>query len=88
MEVIRGDVFFAELDPVIGSEQGGTRPVVVIQNDIGNKFSPTIVAAITSYLATNHQKIGSTSSRNILALHTKQQVYRTFMHPNMNIRLL
>ena len=48
MEVIRGDVFFAELDPVIGSEQGGTRPVVVIQNDIGNKFSPTIVAAITS----------------------------------------
>ena len=48
MEVIRGDVFFAELDPVIGSEQGGTRPVVVIQNDTGNKFSPTIVAAITS----------------------------------------
>ncbi len=49
MEVNRGDVFYADLNPVIGSEQGGVRPVVVIQNDIGNKYSPTvIVAAITS----------------------------------------
>lgn len=49
MEVYRGDVFYADLNPVIGSEQGGVRPVVVIQNDIGNKYSPTvIVAAITS----------------------------------------
>ena len=49
MKVNRGDVFYADLNPVIGSEQGGVRPVVVIQNDIGNKYSPTIiVAAITS----------------------------------------
>lgn len=45
----RGDIFYADLRPVIGSEQGGIRPVLVIQNDIGNKHSPTvIVAAITS----------------------------------------
>lgn len=47
----RGDIFYADLSPVIGSEQGGVRPVVVIQNDVGNKYSPTtIVAAITSQL--------------------------------------
>ena len=45
----RGDIYYADLDPVQGSEQGGIRPVLVIQNDTGNKFSPTvIVAAITS----------------------------------------
>ncbi len=49
MEILRGDVFYADLNPVVGSEQGGTRPVVIIQNDIGNRYSPTvIVAAITS----------------------------------------
>ncbi len=49
MVIRRGDVFYADLNPVIGSEQGGVRPVVIIQNDIGNKYSPTvIVAAITS----------------------------------------
>ncbi|MGL4820489.1 MAG: type II toxin-antitoxin system PemK/MazF family toxin [Bacilli bacterium] len=47
----RGDVFFADLSPVVGSEQGGIRPVLVIQNDIGNRFSPTvIVAAITAQI--------------------------------------
>jgi mRNA interferase MazF len=47
--VKRGDVFFADLSPVVGSEQGGVRPVLIIQNDIGNRFSPTvIVAAITA----------------------------------------
>ena len=51
MIVKRGDVFFADLSPVIGSEQGGTRPVLIIQNDIGNRFSPTvIVAAITAQI--------------------------------------
>lgn len=51
MNVKRGDVFFAELSPVVGSEQGGTRPVLVIQNDIGNRFSPTvIIAAITAQI--------------------------------------
>ncbi|OUM97308.1 MAG: PemK family transcriptional regulator [Thermobacillus sp. ZCTH02-B1] len=49
MIVKRGDVFFADLSPVVGSEQGGVRPVLIIQNDIGNRFSPTvIVAAITA----------------------------------------
>jgi len=49
--VKRGDIFYADLSPVVGSEQGGIRPVLVIQNDIGNKFSPTvIVSAITSQL--------------------------------------
>ena len=52
MEVCRGDIYYADLSPVIGSEQGGVRPVLVIQNDIGNKFSPTvIIAAITSQLS-------------------------------------
>lgn len=47
--VRRGDVFFADLSPVVGSEQGGTRPVLILQNDIGNKYSPTvIVSAITA----------------------------------------
>ena len=47
-EIKRGDIYYAALDPVIGSEQGGTRPVLILQNDTGNKFSPTvIVAAIT-----------------------------------------
>jgi len=49
--VKRGDIFYADLSPVIGSEQGGIRPVLVIQNDIGNKYSPTIIiAAITSQI--------------------------------------
>lgn len=47
----RGDVFYADLSPVVGSEQGGVRPVLIIQNDIGNRFSPTvIVAAITAQI--------------------------------------
>ncbi|MBB6633496.1 type II toxin-antitoxin system PemK/MazF family toxin [Cohnella thailandensis] len=51
MIVKRGDVFYADLSPVVGSEQGGVRPVLVIQNDIGNRFSPTvIVAAITAQI--------------------------------------
>ncbi len=51
MIVKRGDVFYADLSPVIGSEQGGVRPVLVVQNDVGNKYSPTIiVAAITSQI--------------------------------------
>lgn len=45
----RGDIFYADLSPVIGSEQGGLRPVLIIQNDVGNKYSPTVIAAaITS----------------------------------------
>ena len=51
MIVKRGDIFYADLSPVVGSEQGGVRPVLIIQNDVGNKYSPTvIVAAITSQI--------------------------------------
>ena len=49
MTVKRGDIYYADLSPVVGSEQGGVRPVLIVQNDIGNKFSPTVIAAaITS----------------------------------------
>lgn len=49
LEVKRGDIFYANLNPVVGSEQGGTRPVLILQNDVGNLYSPTtIVAAVTS----------------------------------------
>ena len=49
MSVKRGEIYYADLSPVVGSEQGGLRPVLIIQNDVGNKYSPTvIVAAITS----------------------------------------
>ncbi|MCL2033243.1 MAG: type II toxin-antitoxin system PemK/MazF family toxin [Oscillospiraceae bacterium] len=49
MTVKRGDIYYADLSPVIGSEQGGVRPVLIVQNDVGNKFSPTVIAAaITS----------------------------------------
>ena len=51
MIVKRGDIFYADLSPVIGSEQGGIRPVLVIQNDVGNRYSPTVIcAAITSQI--------------------------------------
>ncbi|MBE6778743.1 MAG: type II toxin-antitoxin system PemK/MazF family toxin [Ruminococcaceae bacterium] len=49
MTVHRGDIYYADLSPVVGSEQGGTRPVLIVQNDVGNRFSPTVIAAaITS----------------------------------------
>ncbi len=49
--VKRGDIYYADLSPVIGSEQGGIRPVLIVQNDVGNKHSPTVIAAaITSKL--------------------------------------
>ncbi len=51
MTVKRGDIFYADLSPVIGSEQGGIRPVLIVQNDVGNKYSPTVIAAaITSQI--------------------------------------
>lgn len=52
MEVSRGEIYYADLSPVVGSEQGGVRPVLIVQNDVGNKYSPTvIIAAITSQLS-------------------------------------
>ena len=54
MTIKRGDIFYADLSPVVGSEQGGLRPVLIVQNDIGNKYSPTVIAAaITSRLGKN-----------------------------------
>ena len=51
MIVKRGDIYYADLSPVVGSEQGGVRPVLIVQNDVGNKYSPTIIAAaITSQI--------------------------------------
>ncbi|MDR1240660.1 MAG: type II toxin-antitoxin system PemK/MazF family toxin [Oscillospiraceae bacterium] len=54
MNVKKGDIFYADLSPTVGSEQGGIRPVLIVQNDIGNKFSPTVIAAaITSHHKNN-----------------------------------
>lgn len=51
MQVKRGDIYYADLSPVVGSEQGGIRPVLIIQNDVGNRYSPTVIAAaVTSQL--------------------------------------
>jgi mRNA interferase MazF len=52
--VKRGDIYYADLSPVVGSEQGGVRPVLIVQNDVGNRYSPTVIAAaITSRLGKN-----------------------------------
>ncbi len=64
MVIKRGDMFYADLSPVVGSEQGGVRPVLIIQNDTGNKYSPTVIAAaITSQTGKTklptHIEIGS-----------------------------
>ncbi len=54
MSVKRGDIYYADLSPVVGSEQGGLRPVLIIQNDVGNRYSPTVIAAaITSRMGKN-----------------------------------
>ncbi|MBE5821505.1 MAG: type II toxin-antitoxin system PemK/MazF family toxin [Clostridiales bacterium] len=54
MSIKRGDMYYADLSPVVGSEQGGVRPVLIVQNDVGNKYSPTVIAvAITSQLNKN-----------------------------------
>lgn len=55
MSVLRGEIYYADLSPVVGSEQGGMRPVLIVQNDIGNKHSPTVIAAaITSQRDKSH----------------------------------
>ena len=64
MIIKRGDIFYADLSPVVGSEQGGVRPVLVVQSDVGNKYSPTIiVAAVTSQInkakLPTHMEIGA-----------------------------
>ena len=58
MVVKRGDIYYADLSPVVGSEQGGVRPVLIVQNDVGNKYSPTVIcAAVTSQI--NNAKLPS-----------------------------
>ena len=64
VQILRGDIFYADLSPVIGSEQGGIRPILIVQNDVGNKYSPTVIgAAITSQLSKaripTHVEIGT-----------------------------
>ncbi|MBQ8267008.1 MAG: type II toxin-antitoxin system PemK/MazF family toxin [Clostridia bacterium] len=53
MNIKRGEIYYADLSPVIGSEQGGVRPVLIVQNDIGNKYSPTVIAAA---ITSQHEK--------------------------------
>ena len=67
MTVKRGEIYYADLSPVIGSEQGGVRPVLIVQNDVGNRYSPTVIAAaITSQQdkteLPTHIKLNATSS--------------------------
>ncbi|MBQ9743045.1 MAG: type II toxin-antitoxin system PemK/MazF family toxin [Ruminococcus sp.] len=67
MNIKRGDIYYADLSPVVGSEQGGIRPVLIVQNDVGNKHSPTVIAAaITSQQSKanipTHISIGSETS--------------------------
>ena len=58
MRIYKGDIFYADLTPVVGCEQGGIRPILIVQNDIGNRYSPTvIVAAITSRTEKSHLPI-------------------------------
>ena len=74
--VKRGDIFYADLSPVVGSEQGGTRPVLIVQNDMGNKHSPTVIAAaITSqtnkaklptHIELNGREVGLTKNSVVL----------------------
>ena len=58
MEVHRGEVFYADLSPVVGSEQGGVRPVLIVQNEIGNRHSPTVIPAGQDPPAHPHQHPG------------------------------
>ncbi len=67
MDIKRGDIYYADLSPVIGSEQGGIRPVLIVQNDVGNRFSPTVIAAAITSQQTKaklptHIAIGAQSS--------------------------
>ena len=69
MTVKRGDIYYADLSPVVGSEQGGIRPVLIVQNDVGNRFSPTVIAAA----------ITSQKYKTNLPTHIKFYVRRPFL---------
>ena len=59
----RGEIYYADLSPVVGSEQGGVRPVIILQNDIGNKYSPTVIAAAITTVS-----LTSANSRKTISL--------------------
>lgn len=65
MNIKRGDIYYADLSPVIGSEQGGLRPVLIVQNDIGNKYSPTVIAAA---ITSQHDKSNLPTHINLSAV--------------------
>ena len=77
MVIKRGDMFYADLSPVVGSEQGGVRPVLIIQNDVGNMYSPTVIAAaitsqrgkskIPTHIEINSEKSGLKTDSIVLA---------------------
>ena len=64
MTVKRGEIYYADLSPVVGSEQGGVRPVLIVQNDVGNKYSPTIIAAA---ITSQHEKSNLPTHINLSA---------------------
>ena len=66
MSIKRGEIYYADLSPVVGSEQGGVRPVLIVQNDVGNKHSPTVIAAA----------ITSQSDKNHLPTHIEVEAYK------------
>lgn len=75
MNIKRGDIYYADLSPVVGSEQGGIRPVLIVQNDVGNKYSPTVIAAaITSQKIQN--KASDTHKRRCGRLRTAKGFHR------------
>ena len=90
--VKRGDIFYADLSPVVGSEQGGMRPVLIVQNDTGNKHSPTVIAAaITSqtskarlptHIELNAQSVGLTRA-SVILLEQKRTIDKSRLRERM-----
>ena len=77
MQIKKGDIYYADLTPVIGSEQGGIRPVLIVQNDVGNYYSPTVIAAA----------ITSRSKKRYLPTHIRLNTSFGGLHPGSTIML-
>lgn len=77
MQIRKGDIYYADLSPVIGSEQGGIRPVLIIQNDVGNYYSPTVIAAA----------ITSRSKKHYLPTHIRLDTSPCGLHPGSIVML-
>ena len=77
MGIRKGDIYYADLTPVVGSEQGGIRPVLIIQNDVGNRFSPTVIAAA----------ITSRQGKRILPTHIRLEDDLQGLHDNSMVLL-